>query len=226
MGVVGYTSHNGLQQKGVMFCKDGYIIALTLMTNSKLEERFGKFADGFKVLNKEAKQIQQNVIKGTSNPASKTLPKQYKHSNFHFNYPKTWKIVQQNSKATEHTTIAVQIMDQSVSSNDFASNINVIVSHTKYSESTNELARISFNQVRQSGISCNLKEIRNVTVGGFDGSVADYIVRLQGYTLRCYQYIVKKHDNTTVTITITMDNNKLSKYNKIAKGMINPFVIK
>lgn len=226
IGIVGYTTHNGLQQKGVMFCKDGYIIALTLMTNSKLEERFNKFTNGFKVLSNESESIQQNKLKVAPKPISPTLPKQYNHTNFSFNYPKTWEIVQQNRKATQHTTIAVQIMDQSVSSNDFTSNINVIVSSDKHSESTNELAKISFNQIKQSGISCSLNEIRNVTIGGYNGSVADYIVRLQGYSLRYYQYIVKKTDNTTITITITLDNNKLSKYNKIAKEMINSFTIK
>lgn len=49
-GYVGYTEHNGLQQKGIMFVVNNYIIAMTVMTNSDLEAKFNKFSNGFRIL--------------------------------------------------------------------------------------------------------------------------------------------------------------------------------
>ncbi len=52
IGYVGDTHHNGLKQRGVMFNKDRYIIALTVMTNSDLDLKFNEFTNSFKVINK------------------------------------------------------------------------------------------------------------------------------------------------------------------------------
>lgn len=49
-GYVGYTEHNGLQQKGMMFAYNNYIIAMTVMTNNDLEAKFNKFTNGFKII--------------------------------------------------------------------------------------------------------------------------------------------------------------------------------
>lgn len=50
-GYVGETTHNGYGQKGVMFVKDNLIIALTVITNNNLEQKFNKFTNGFKTIN-------------------------------------------------------------------------------------------------------------------------------------------------------------------------------
>lgn len=49
-GYVGYTVHNGLQQKGMMFAYNNYIITMTVMTNNDLEAKFNKFSNGFKII--------------------------------------------------------------------------------------------------------------------------------------------------------------------------------
>ena len=49
-GYVGYTQHQGLQQKGMMFAVNNYIIAMTVMTNNDLEAKFNKFSNGFKII--------------------------------------------------------------------------------------------------------------------------------------------------------------------------------
>ncbi len=49
-GYVGYTEHQGLQQKGMMFAVDNYIIAMSVMTNDDLETKFNKFSNGFKII--------------------------------------------------------------------------------------------------------------------------------------------------------------------------------
>lgn len=47
-GYVGETTHNGLAQKGVIFLKDNYTIALTVMTNDSIEAKFNAYTNGFK----------------------------------------------------------------------------------------------------------------------------------------------------------------------------------
>lgn len=49
-GYVGYTSHNGLQQKGMMFAVNNYVVAMTVMTNNDLDRKFNKFSNGFKII--------------------------------------------------------------------------------------------------------------------------------------------------------------------------------
>ncbi|MDE7381208.1 MAG: hypothetical protein K2N03_03650 [Muribaculaceae bacterium] len=49
-GYVGYTTHNGLLQKGMIFAVNNYIVAMTVMTNNDLEAKFNKFSNGFKII--------------------------------------------------------------------------------------------------------------------------------------------------------------------------------
>lgn len=44
-GYYGETSHNGMAQKGVMFYRDGYVYALTAISNYNLEQRFNVFTN-------------------------------------------------------------------------------------------------------------------------------------------------------------------------------------
>lgn len=49
-GYVGYTKHQGLRQKGMIFAVNNYVIAITVMTNNDLETKFNKFSNGFKII--------------------------------------------------------------------------------------------------------------------------------------------------------------------------------
>lgn len=67
-GYVGETSHNGLKQKGVIFLKDNYTIALTVLSNNNLEAKFNSFTNGFKSVakfknNAESYSAQSNLQK-------------------------------------------------------------------------------------------------------------------------------------------------------------------
>lgn len=224
-GYVGYTSQNGLKQKTVMFIKDDYIIGLNIMTNCNIESKFNKFTNGFKT-------ITQNQLSSTHKSNSSVekkitlnpnLPKQFTNSKFSIYFPETWSIVQENVKITEQTTIAVQVMTQNAGNYEFASNVNVIVSSQTYTESTYFLARVAFNQVKDAGIDCNLIGITDCNINGCVGSVAEYTAVIQDFTLRMWQYIVKNQDNTTYTITATIDNAKASSQQSIVKEIVNSF---
>ena len=58
-GYVGETTHNGMKQKGVIFSKDNYIIALMVIANDNLVAKFNKFTNGFKPIS--AKNTKQQV---------------------------------------------------------------------------------------------------------------------------------------------------------------------
>lgn len=226
-GYVGYASHNGLKQKGIVFLKDDYIICLTLMTNDNLEARFNKFTNGFKTLSRNPTKLilnsqeSDNVSKPNSN-----LSQRFSNSNFSFYYPQYWSIVQKDVRVTSQTTIAVQVMAQNVNAYDFAPNVNVIVSTNKHTEPTAVLARAAFNQVKESGISCRLIDVSDCNLNGSSGSVVEYTAVVQGFTLRIWQYIIKKNDNTTFTVTATIDNADLSLYGKLVHEIVNTFVIR
>ena len=189
------------------------------------EEKFNKFTNGFKTINSNNNALEeQDVHSNNSNPEkTSALPKKYNHSKFSFNYPTSWAVVQENSKATANTSIAVQVMEQNVGANEFAPNINVIISKDKHSESTSQLARISFNQIKDSGLSCRPNGIKDVTIDNNKGSVVDYTINIEGYNLRILQYHIKKNDNTTFVITLTLDNNKFDNQRKIANQIIESF---
>ena len=63
-GYIGETSHNGMKQKGVIFSKDNYIIALTVITNDNIVTKFNKYTNGFKSV--PIKNTQQVSIAGKS----------------------------------------------------------------------------------------------------------------------------------------------------------------
>jgi hypothetical protein len=50
-GYVGDTSFNGYKQKGLMFFKENYIFALTIITNNDLESKFNQFTNSLKFIN-------------------------------------------------------------------------------------------------------------------------------------------------------------------------------
>lgn len=58
-GYVGESIHNGMRQKGVFFSMNNYVIALTVISNNNLEEKFNKFTNGFKTVPTHQKIIGQ-----------------------------------------------------------------------------------------------------------------------------------------------------------------------
>lgn len=153
------------------------------------------------------------------------LPKVYSDSKFSIRYPSTWEIVQQDARATANTTIAVQIMQKPENDYDFMPNVNVIVSKNKHVESTADLARLSYSQAKDAGFATSLIGVRAYSINGNKGSVAEYTASIEGYKLHIFQYIVKKKDNTTFTITMTLDHSNMRKQQALAQQIIDSIKI-
>lgn len=156
---------------------------------------------------------------------SSRLPEVYSDGRIRINFPSSWQIVQKNAKVTTNTTIAVQIMERERNDYDFRPNVNVIFSKENHSESTSRLARISYNQAKEAGLAASLIGISDCKIDNCNGSVAEYTATIEGYKLHIYQYIVKKPDNSTITITMTLDHEKLNQQKNIAQEIINSIII-
>lgn len=153
------------------------------------------------------------------------LSEVYSDSKFKIFFPSSWEIVQRNAKASANTTIAVQIMEKERNEYDFSPNINVIFSKEKLPESPSELALLSYNKAKEIGLANSLIGIKDCKISHYNGSVVEYIASIERYNLHVYQYIVKKQNNATITITITLDQGKLQKQLEIAQDIINSIEI-
>lgn len=156
---------------------------------------------------------------------SRILSEEYSDSRFKIYFPSSWEIVQRNAKATANTTIAVQIMEKECNEYDFRPNVNVIFSKERHSEDTSELARLSYNQAKEMGLTKSFIGIKDCKIGQCYGSFVEYIASINGYSLHIYQYIVKKPDSSTIIITATLDQAKIQKQSEIAQDIINSIVI-
>ena len=154
------------------------------------------------------------------------LEKMYANKYFSFNYPSSWRITQEDSRATANTVVAVQVMQSPINNIDFCPNINIIVSSQKWTETTSALANIS--SINNKKVVSTYKEIgiNDIKVGGCYGSLLQYTVAVNGYKLRGSQYIVKKNDNTVITITATTDANKHWEQIKTINAILNSMTIK
>lgn len=150
---------------------------------------------------------------------------EFNNGKIYLHYPSSWEVVQQNTRATDRTTIAVQIMQKYINEYDFRPNINIIFSRDKHTETTYSLAKISFNQVKDSGLLTTLLGIKSCNISGCKGSVVEYIVDIENYKLHIFQYILKKSDNTIITITSTLDHDNLGYQRKIAQSIIDSITI-
>lgn len=192
--------------------------------NHKLGYESDEVVSEERILQKSSAQEDLPSEYGNSNQNS-SLTQEYTTNTFSINYPYDWEIVQQNNKVTNNTTVAVQIMRQELNEYDFRPNVNVIISGRKNKERTSTLAYISYNQVKETGFAESLVNIDSCSVGGCDGSVVEYIANVEGYKLHIYQYIVKKLDNTTIIITMTLDHSKLNNQKDVAQKIINSIKI-
>ena len=226
---VGYEEYSGYAvettkdeygQKGIMFVKDNLIIALTVISNDNLEAKFNKFTNGFKTLVTEDKPL----VVEAEEPSG--LDKQYSNAYFSLCYPSSWQIVQDGNQATANTSIAVQIMEKRKNDIDFRPNINIIVSNRKWEESTSSIARQVAQNNKQMVPSYKHLGISDTSISGCSGSLLEGTIEFQGYTLRSNQFIVKKPDNTTFTITATTDNGKHREQMKIINQILKSIRIK
>lgn len=158
-------------------------------------------------------------------PENNILSRIYSNNKFSIKYPSNWDVVQDNTRATKNTTIAVQIMQRETNEYDFRPNVNIIASKDKYSESAITLARKSYNQVKDLGIAANLIEIRVCQIDGKEGCVAEYTATVEGYNLHIYQYIVKKKDDSTFVITMTLDQTNLRNQKTLSQQIIDSIKI-
>lgn len=159
----------------------------------------------------------------TGTEETNRLDKQYSNSYFSLRYPSSWQIVQDGNQVTSNTAISVQIMEKQKNDVDFRPNINIIVSSKKWEESTSYLAQQTLQNNKRMMPSYKYIGIGSTQVGGCEGSLLEGAIEVQGYKLRSSQYIVKKADNTTFTITATTDNGKhreqIKTINKILKSI-------
>lgn len=158
-------------------------------------------------------------------PDNKFLSEIYFNSKFSIRYPSNWDIVQENARVNDNTTIAVQIMQRGTNDDDFRPNVNIIVLKDKRTETTTLIARVSYNLARKLGFATNLVGIYECQISGLNGSVAEYVATVEGYKLHIYQYIVKKKDNSTFVITMTLDHNNLGTQKSLSQQIIDSIKI-
>lgn len=222
-GYVAECTTNSYFQKGVMFWKDNFIITLTVITNDMPNEKFNKFTNSFKSISDLSESVNHNVK--IAEPSA-VLNKEYSNEYFSLKYPTSWQIINEDNQVTNQTNISVQIIEKQKNNYDFSPNINIIVSSNKWKEPTSYLAKQTIFQNRKLLNSYHLIEQKNdIVLSNCKGSSIEYTFNMQGYILYGIQYIVKKHDNTTFIITLTVDNKKI-KQNDIINSIINSLVIK
>lgn len=213
----------GYAQKGVIFWKDNFIICLTVITNDGLNEKFNKFTNSFKSIKSSFNSVKADVeiVKPSVN-----LEKQYSNKYFQIKYPSSWQIVQDDNQVTNNTSISVQIMEIQKNEYDFRPNINIIVSEKKWNVPTSFLAKQTISQSRKLIDNYQLISQRDdVILNRCKGTTIEYTVNIQGYALHGLQYIIKKSDNTTFTITGTMDASNYEKQKIIIDEIINSLII-
>ena len=177
-----------------------------------------------------------NSQQGSTNNATKQAPssnstpsnlKLFSNQNFSIQYPNSWEIVAENKKVTEQTTVSVQIMEKQKNDYDFRPNINIIVSSKKIAESTSTLVDATIAQNKKVFPTYRLiNKNDNISLSGCKGSRVEYSMTVQGYKIQSIQYVIKKSDNTTFTITATLDANKYNEQKTIITTMCNSLKIK
>lgn len=156
----------------------------------------------------------------TGTEETNRLDKQYSNSYFSLRYPSSWQIVQDGNQVTSNTAISVQIMERQRNNVDFRPNINIIVSNRKWKEPTSFLAKQSSQNNIQMMPSYRQIGISDVEISSCKGSLLEGTIELQGYKLRSSQYIVKKTDNTTFTITATTDDRRYKQQIQIIHAIL------
>ena len=184
-----------------------------------------KIVKSFK-LNTPDKPTTQTKSTTPNNVPSVILDKTFGNKYFSVNYPSYWEIVNEDANTVRDIDISVQVMQKRTNDTDFLPNVNIIKSPQKRTENTKELVRISLNQIREVLPQVREGESKTIMVSGCNGTYVTYNCNIQGYLLEWYQYIVKKPDNTTYTITCTIDQTKRSIQKPIVDAIVKSCVIK
>lgn len=220
-GYVVETIHNEYNQKGIFFHRENFIYGLTIISNDNLEGRFNKLTNNIDFF--EIEQSLNSAPKAESKRIE--LGRKYENRDFYISYPDSWEIVKEGNKVS-NTTIALQVMQKRVNDYDFASNVNIIVSSQKLTETTSQLSEISFNQIKNYFNDVKLISKNNdVEISTGKGTLTHYLYELQGYHLGAKQYIVKKADNSTYTITGTYDADNKAVNSKEIDKIIQSIVL-
>ena len=223
-GYVMECTTKGFAQKGIMFWKDEYIICLTVITNDNLESKFNLFTNSFEDINT----IPPKSDKGNDSKVvhNSKLSKQFSNKYFSIKYPSSWQIVQEENQVTDNTAISLQIMEQQENDYDFLANINIIVSKEKRKEPAAYLVEQSVQ-----GMRCLIPSYRllstsdDVVLDKGKGSSSQYTWSINGCQLKADQYIVKKADNTTFTITATMESSSYDEDVIVIQDILKSLVI-
>ena len=158
--------------------------------------------------------------------SAQSLDKTYGNKFFTMNYPSNWEILQEDSRVTSNINITVQVIEKRVNEWDFCPSVNIIKSPQKRTETTASLAARTLKQIRSVLPQVESLGSKSVRLSGCNGTMLEYKGSYNGYSLHWLQYIIKKSDNTTYTITCTLDNNKFQSQKKIAEAIVNSIVIK
>lgn len=153
------------------------------------------------------------------------LTETHSDARFCIKYPSSWEIVKEDAMASSSTDIAILIMQRARDDYDFRPNINVIFSKENRIEDTAYLARLTYNQIKDYGIKTTLIGIRDCMIDLCNGSVVEYLMTVSDYRIHTYQYIVKKNDDTTITITVALSQKDLNRQEIIADAIINSIKI-
>jgi len=153
------------------------------------------------------------------------LDKQYSNSYFSLRYPSSWQIVQDGNQVTSETIISVQIMEKKKNDVDFRPNINIIVSSRKWTISTTVLAQQTSDYNKRMLPNYKYIGISDIQVDGCKGSLLEGSIELKGYKLRSNQYVVKKADNTTLTITATTEKGKHNQQMEVISAIMKSIQI-
>ena len=157
---------------------------------------------------------------------SPVLSKKFSNKYFSIKYPSSWQIIQEEEQVTNNTAISLQIMEIQKNDYDFRPNINIIVSNKKWKESTAYLVEQTSQNNRQLIPSYRQLSISNdIVLDKCRGSLLQYSFSTQGYQLKANQYIIKKTDNTTFIITVTMDSRKYTEQMKVAQSILKSLTI-
>ena len=176
-------------------------------------------------LNTPDKPAAQSKLTTQKNSSTIALDKTFGNKYFTVNYPSNWEIVNEDANTVRDIDISVQVMQKRTNDTDFLPNVNIIKSPQKRPEPALELAKITLNQLMQV-ISIEDVTSDSVNVSGCKGVIVTYKAELQGFPLEWYQYIVKKPDNTTYTITCTIDQTKRITQKPIVDAIVKSCIIK
>lgn len=220
------THWNSYKQKCIVFVMENKFIALNVITNDNIDNRFDDFINSVEFGSekndiKDTLKVKQSTkIKMTT----KKLEKHFSNEKFELDYPSDWQIIQDDN-TVKNTNVSLQIMEKKRNDLDIRPNINIIIS-SKRDVSKQEI--ISWSNHCKGAIS-GYKELSvdNTIVGNANGWVLNYNCVVDGYLLLVNQYSVKKQNGSTVLIITSMvDQHKTKEQSDIVNSIVQSIHVK